>query len=179
MSALRECGEVESALVRASIQGRREGHERRLHVVQGALDEAVVILNDRHKGGFGTLQIVGTWSRDMVDMLEKIWCGLLSKPRTFLRGCDNLRLETVEKDTRCQQPPHNSTAETASTNGNRRKAYTAVCPYKKHAHDFMTRKVAMTRTDNDGVSGNQTAALVVVHEKTSSFPLNALLPFTL
>ena len=43
--ALRECCEVKPSLVSASIQGWREGHEGRLHVVQGALDEAVVILN--------------------------------------------------------------------------------------------------------------------------------------
>lgn len=54
MRALRERREVKPALVSASVQRRREGHERRLHVVQGALDEAVVILNDGYAKEVGT-----------------------------------------------------------------------------------------------------------------------------
>lgn len=47
MCALRERGEVEPALIIAPVERGREGHERWLHVVQGAFHEALVILHAR------------------------------------------------------------------------------------------------------------------------------------
>lgn len=44
MCALCECGEVKSALVHAALERGREGHEGCLHVVQGAFNQAVVVL---------------------------------------------------------------------------------------------------------------------------------------
>lgn len=92
MRALRECREVKPALVGASIQGRREGHEGRLHVVQGALDETVVILNNGHARGVSIVR----HTRDTAVVQYAPSC-LLATTGLFSGCAAQLGLKTVNK----------------------------------------------------------------------------------
>lgn len=49
VGALRKRSEVKLAVVHAAFHRRRERHERRLHVIQGALHQAVVVLRRRRR----------------------------------------------------------------------------------------------------------------------------------